>query len=326
MKNIKISVVVPVYNVEKFLKKCIDSILEQDFKEYELILINDGSTDSSFKIAKSYSDSRIVLINKENEGLSATRNLGINIAKGEYILHIDSDDWIEPNYLSALYNTAIVEKADIVIADYYIDYEGKLAIYRQVGRGKWKSDSISCVKKIIAGEINPSVWNKLIKRNLYIDKNIQHPVKISYGEDLAVTPRLLYYAKKIVKINKAFVHYRQNPTSITKTAKLDSIFELDECCKILEKFFNEKGISTNELWVNYMWFIYWYEDIFNHEKYNDIILRYVENCKKVQLKYVKSYRYKVYVSILKLFNSVLMLKILTRVERVLRKLKKLIMR
>lgn len=321
MGKVKISIIVPIYNVEKFLKKCIDSILEQDFEDFELILINDGSTDNSLEIAKKYCDERIVLIDKKNEGLSATRNLGIKRAKGEYILHIDSDDWIAPNYLKTVYSEALSQEAEIVITDYYINYSDKVAIYKKIGRGIWKNDNINCTKKIINSEINPNVWNKLIKRSLYTDNNIYHPVNIQYGEDLAVTPRLMYYAKKIIKINKAFVHYRQNPMSITKTAKLNSIFELKDCLDILKKFFSDKEFDIKGLWVNFIPFILGNKDIFKDIKYKNIIREYLEVCQEISLENIYSKRYKIYIQILKNINSIFMLKILGIIERGLLRLK-----
>lgn len=108
MNDIKISVVVPVYNVEKYIGQCLDSILGQTLKDIEIICINDGSKDNTLEILKDYAqkDSRIILIDKENEGLSKARNQGTEIASGEYISFIDSDDWIDENYLEALYNAA----------------------------------------------------------------------------------------------------------------------------------------------------------------------------------------------------------------------------
>ena len=132
MKQIKISVIVPVYNTSKFLEKCLNSIIEQNFKDIEIIIINDCSTDNSLKIINGFIkiDSRIILINKEkNEGLSAARNSGIEIARGEYILHIDSDDWIEENYFKNIYENAINNQADMVISDYYLDFNNGKIIY-----------------------------------------------------------------------------------------------------------------------------------------------------------------------------------------------------
>lgn len=122
----KISVIVPVYNVEKYLDRCLKSIVTQSLKDIEIIIVNDCSPDNSLKIIKKYMeiDRRIILIDKiKNEGLTSARNSGLEIAQGEYILHIDSDDWIEQDYLKDMYELAIKYDADMVISDYYRDYD-----------------------------------------------------------------------------------------------------------------------------------------------------------------------------------------------------------
>ena len=111
MNKVKISVIVPVYNVEKYLRKCLDSITSQNLKEVEIIVVNDCSPDGSLKIIQEYikKDKRITLVNKEkNEGLASARNSGLEIAKGEYILHIDSDDWIEQDYFKDMYELSLI--------------------------------------------------------------------------------------------------------------------------------------------------------------------------------------------------------------------------
>ena len=115
MSNYAVSIVVPVYNAEKYLPKCIDSILNQTFKNFELILVNDGSKDNSLIICEDYkvSDRRIKVINKKNEGVSIARNIGINSAKGKYIMFIDSDDWIESNMVEKMYDA--IQNSDIAI-------------------------------------------------------------------------------------------------------------------------------------------------------------------------------------------------------------------
>ena len=117
-----ISVISPIYNMERLLSKCIDSILAQTFNDFELILIDDGSTDRSGVICDEYAtrDSRIKVIHKKNEGVSIARQLGIDFAQGEYTIHIDPDDWVEPKMLEELYKKAKSEHADMVICDYYV--------------------------------------------------------------------------------------------------------------------------------------------------------------------------------------------------------------
>lgn len=116
-----ISIIIPIYNVESYLRKCLDSIMEQSFSCFELLLINDGSTDASAQICQEYveKDDRIRYFEKENGGVSSARNFGIKHSSGEYITFIDSDDWVEPNYLEILYKAMKEQDADIVVTNYY---------------------------------------------------------------------------------------------------------------------------------------------------------------------------------------------------------------
>ena len=126
-KNPLVSVIVPIYNAEKSIGKCIESILKQSLENIELILINDGSNDLSGSICDKYAlkDNRIIVIHKNNEGVAATRMIGINIARGKYSIQVDSDDWIESSMLKDLYDKATKENADVVICDFISDYEDK---------------------------------------------------------------------------------------------------------------------------------------------------------------------------------------------------------
>lgn len=118
---IKVSIIVPIYNVEKYLKRCLDSLVNQTLNDIEIICINDGSTDGSLEILNEYGrrDDRIVIINQENSGLSATRNKGIDIAKGQFIGFVDSDDWVSKDYFEKLYNSAIQNEAEIAVGGDY---------------------------------------------------------------------------------------------------------------------------------------------------------------------------------------------------------------
>lgn len=120
LSNVKVSVIVPIYNTEKYLNKCVDSLVNQTLEDIEIILINDGSTDRSGEIADYYSQKevRVKCIHKENSGVSNSRNLGIKFAKGQYVAFVDSDDWCDSNMLEGLYNHAISNNADVVIAGY----------------------------------------------------------------------------------------------------------------------------------------------------------------------------------------------------------------
>ena len=246
MNKVKISVIVPVYNVEKYLRKCLDSITSQNLKEVEIIVVNDCSPDGSLKIIQEYikKDKRITLVNKEkNEGLASARNSGLEIAKGEYILHIDSDDWIEQNYFKDMYELAIKNNADIIVSDFYTDYSGKKLTYRvdQYGEIGQDLDKRRAIENLGKGKAAYAVWNKLVKKEIYEKNKIKFLDGISAGDDLLVTPILFYNSSKIIKLSKAYLHYMQNENSITKKPKYSSLFDVCHSINKLEEFFKDKG-------------------------------------------------------------------------------------
>lgn len=304
---IKISVVVPVYNTAKYLKKCLSSIVEQTFKDIEIIIINDKSTDNSLEIIKKYLliDKRIILIDKKrNEGLSAARNSGIKIARGEYIIHVDGDDWIEFDYLESMYKYAKRNKADIVISDYYKDYNNNNILYVTEKTGISKEEIL---KNIFICKCNPCVWNKLIKMELYKKNKIYHPVGISIGEDLAVIPKLLFYSKNIVKLNKAYYHYIQNDSSLTRKTEKNNkkLYDIYEVVKLLENFFRGEKYYIEEMKINYLsgWILYGSNNIYE-EKYKKIIKEYTTLFKNANLKNLSSLKIKCLYFYINIFKNI----------------------
>ena len=249
--NKDISIIVPVYNTAKYLKRCLDSIINQKFDNinYEIIVVNDASTDNSLEIINEYlkNDNRIILIDKkENQGLSEARNSGIEIAQGEYILHIDSDDWIEDNYIYDMVTLAKKENADMVVSDFILENSWHKRKYRQDQCNEKKLSSFNCIRNICLGKGAPNVWNKLIKKNLYTNNCIQHPKGVNLGEDLAVIIKLLYFAKTIVKLNKGYVHYIYNPKSITRSKySIKNLQDIEKVLSLNEDFLLEKNFDKN---------------------------------------------------------------------------------
>ncbi|MCQ9626450.1 glycosyltransferase [Cetobacterium somerae] len=166
----KISIIVPVYNVEKYLRRCIDSILMQTFREFELILINDGSLDKSGLICDEYllKDERIKVIHKKNEGCSAARNDGLKISRAEYISFVDSDDWVETTLYEEMYFLMEKEKSDIVESGFF----------------KYKDNILILKKDIDKKEYFPTVWAKLFKKSIIDKHNIKFLLNVHCGEDL----------------------------------------------------------------------------------------------------------------------------------------------
>lgn len=217
----KISVIVPVYNVEKYLKRCINSILNQTFKNFELILVNDGSTDNSLNICKNYKekDGRIQLISQTNKGLSAARNTGLKYAKGKYVCFVDSDDFIEKEYLSLLLSNIEKYNSDIAMCEYYLtNEEGRKYSISRLNEPKdihvlsgektfsyfYKED---CVPNVVA-------WNKIYLRSLF--DNIKYD-EGHYFEDELIAPFLFYKARRVSFLRVPLYNYVQRPGSIMNT-------------------------------------------------------------------------------------------------------------
>ena len=196
-----VSIIIPVYNVEKYIERMLATIVKQTYKSLEIILVDDGSTDSCGKICDEWAkkDNRIVVIHKKNGGLSSARNVGINIARGEYLFFCDSDDYISKNCVEYLYNTICNNQADIVVGNYIetsLDNQG-FNIYKvdeHVLSGK------QAIKEIY-GKNNVQMvtaWGKIYKASLF--DNIRYPVGLLH-EDEGTTYKLYYKCKKVIVSN-----------------------------------------------------------------------------------------------------------------------------
>lgn len=213
----KISIIVPVYKAESYIHRCIDSILIQTLTDWELLLIDDGSPDNSGKICDEYAnkDSRVRVIHKKNEGVSSARQAGLDDSSGEYTIHIDPDDWVEPNMLEELYNKAKIEDADMVICDFFYEYKcGRIICAQNIT--ECNADAI--LKQMFAQQLHGSCWNKLIRRECFYKYNISFPKNIIRWEDLYVICSLLMHPIKVAYLSKAFYHYDQiiNSNSIVR--------------------------------------------------------------------------------------------------------------
>ena len=213
----KLSIIVPVYNAQKFLPQCIESILAQTFTDFELILVNDGSTDESEKICLAYKekDSRIKYVYKENGGAASARKAGLECARGEYIGCIDSDDWIEPEMFQALYENAATNKADISACGVVQEYADRKNLL--VPNIKDYSKSIDLLLF--------SYCNKIIKKELFHTAEIAFPVGTSEYEDVFVTFKLLCNTRTICFVKDAFYHYRMSNNSVTHSLKVEQLLQ-----------------------------------------------------------------------------------------------------
>ena len=217
----KLSIIVPVYNVSNYLDQCIQSILSQSFKDFELIVIDDGSTDDCWKKCErwAHNDDRIKLIQQHNQGLSMARNSGIRVAKGDYLVFVDSDDWIEPDMFSSMVHFSEIHHADIVVCRGQI-VEADWTISGYVGYDSFEMMSrVEATKEILKDDKMQSfAWNKIYKRELF--EGIEYPVGRIF-EDTATTYKLFYKCNKVVCIPYVGYNYRMNSNSITHEKRTD---------------------------------------------------------------------------------------------------------
>jgi glycosyltransferase involved in cell wall biosynthesis len=220
VKNLPlVSVIVPIYNVELYLEKCLDSIINQTYKNLEIILIDDGSPDNCGKICDEYvlKDKRIKVIHKSNGGQSSARNIGLDIAKGEYIAFVDSDDYIADNMYKDLVDIAQKENADIAIcAHYIVNYKGD-RISQEDNISNLTIDEIRYL--ILMDKCSNYPWNKLYRADLF--KNLRFYAGV-YFEDMFIMPTLFFSAKKIVSTKEPYYYYNcknQNSTMSIFNAK-----------------------------------------------------------------------------------------------------------
>lgn len=201
----KISVIVPVYKAEIYLHRCVDSLLAQTFQDFEILLVDDGSPDRSGEICDEYArkDKRVRVFHKGNGGVSSARQCGMDNAIGEYTIHVDSDDWVESTMLEELYKEAKEKNADMVICDFYYEFENGTKYAKQ-------QPSLLEHKTVLRElflRLHGSCWNKLIKRDCYRIFEIQFPLGLSFCEDLFVNMCLLSHEIKIEYLARAFYHY-----------------------------------------------------------------------------------------------------------------------
>lgn len=212
-----ISIIVPVYNTEKYLRRCVDSIIAQTFTDWECLLIDDGSTDESPNICDEYAikDSRIKVFHKENGGIASVRQLGIEYALGIYSIQIDSDDWVECQMLEIMYCHAKKNNADIIVADYFVEENSRdRRVYN--GNAEGKANAQDVCKEIISSRLMGALWNKFFRHELFSKIDLRFIDNINYCEDVLILVQLLQNPINIFFIHEAFYHYnKDNPKSIT---------------------------------------------------------------------------------------------------------------
>lgn len=236
----KVSVIVPMYNVESYITQCLDSLKQQTLASMEVILVDDGCTDGTVSIVKSYLErypERFQLIQKENGGLSDARNTGIPYAKGEYLAFLDSDDFVEPTFYEKMANK-MDEGYDVVVTDIEYYYENPEKRYVLKGLSPWHTDSIQ--KKALLSPL--FAWNKLYRREVFVeDEMLRFPLH-SWYEDIPVTTLVFARAKRIGYVPETLVHYRQREGSIMSAKKDDRMYQIFPILMQMRDRFEKLGL------------------------------------------------------------------------------------
>ena len=245
--NVAISVVVAIYNAEKTLRRCLDSLVAQSMSDFEVLLIDDGSADASGGICDEYAgqDARFRAFHKENGGVSSARQMGVDHACGEYTIHVDPDDWVEPDMLELLLECASAQQADVVICDFYYDTPLR-SVRKTQAPTALTSDAV--MRDILCGRLHGSLCNKLIKRSLYEQYNVRLPIGYNMWEDVYVCNRILRHDVSVAYLKKSLLHYCYNPHgSAAYLTDLDLVDKYQSLAKMLLE-----GLSAEDYQEEYL--------------------------------------------------------------------------
>ena len=242
----KVSIIVPAYNEGVRIKKCLNSLINQSYKNIEIIVINDGSTDNTLDILKSYDDNRLVILTQKNKGQGAARNLGIKKASGDYLMFVDADDYVDKDIVKKLLNVIKDNNSDIAVCDLYKQYGEKNILFKNFNY--FTSDNV--INFMMS---HPGPVGRLYDRNLFLKNNISF-VEGLINEDLGTIPLLGIYAKKIAYLKEPLYYYVIHENSTTQqtvySKKLEDIFEILEH---LKKEFKKRANSKYDNVIEYLY-------------------------------------------------------------------------
>lgn len=245
-----VSVIIPVWNVESYIERCIDSVYNQTYDNIEVIIVDDQSPDNSINIVRDYiskvqckRDIKIIT-HEKNLGLGGARLTGIQNVHGKYILAIDSDDWFERDYISSMVEYAERDNCDIIISDYYAETNSKTIIYEQ----RFSGNGEDFTRMIMAGKLQSFVWNKLIKHSLFTENNIYPIIGIDMWEDVSLICKLASKATRVESVSKAYYHYNlQNINSYsTNGLSVKAIESMFRAVEDIVNYFSSSAIITTE--------------------------------------------------------------------------------
>lgn len=260
-----ISIIIPIYNVASYLNECIQSIINQTHKDFECILVDDGSSDGSEKICDQWKtkDNRIKVIHQTNQGVSSARNRGLSVAKGEYIAFIDSDDWVDTIYLEKLYQKIISSNVDLVVCgiiQHYPNQSSRKYFYNE-GVISLNETNIQAFVDLNKQFLLFGPVVKLYKKSIIQQHHLVFPLEYSYGEDLLFNYRYLEHVTSIYVINQCYYHYRILGNGTLSSIKRIEQFQTDyEQWKVLKDFYQKHKMwntySATYLYDRLWWCIY----------------------------------------------------------------------
>lgn len=257
----KISIVISAYNVEAYIEKCLNSILNQANQELELIVVDDGSTDRTAEIVKTYQkqeEVEIKLIQQVNQGVQVARQVGMEASSGDYLLWMDSDDWLESKALYQLIQVVHKYPSDIICFNYQcVTSDGDVSsslLNLEIVNDK---TFIHC---LLTGKLNGALWNKLIKKDFLIKNNIILPKSLCYGEDLASLVLISTFKPTVFVLNDVLYNYYLRPNSVSNS-KQSAIYRLPESLNYVELLLSSSGEYTKELELFFYLHLYYYRVI-----------------------------------------------------------------
>ena len=253
----KVSVIVPIYQAESYIERCCHSLFSQTLCDMEFIFVNDGSKDKSIELIKKVLEEypnritqTLIIDRKDNHGVAYTRQEGLDNATGEYVIHCDSDDWVETSMYESLYQQALNNNADVVCCGYLVEFENiiiKEVTYPNTNYFKHVNFNIS--------PLTGSLWNKLIRRELIVKNKIQFSEKIGWGEDFGFILPCLLVSKKSLCLKESYYHYYQNDSSITHTLSDNKVQQLICVASYIENFLNDHHLQKQYQYeLNYLKF------------------------------------------------------------------------
>ncbi|MFL0165436.1 glycosyltransferase family 2 protein [Candidatus Clostridium helianthi] len=294
-----VSIIIPVYNVSSYLERCIHSVINQTYKDIEIIIINDGSTDKSEDICLKWAkkDGRIIYISKKNEGLGSARNVGIKAAHYDYITFLDSDDWLEDTYIEKIINAMKSTNADIGLCDiYYVD---SLTMKKNVSKIRLDANCVSVLSETsIINKIRTFAWGKIYKKKLFIENKIEYP-DFTF-EDIACTPILAALSERVVYVPDALCnYYRNRKGSLSNNAK--NIKDIISSLKLMNERFlrfniqDKYKLEIKKLLLGQARFAYqkWKDE--NSKEIEDLLIEFIEMIGKLDRDLKKFNEKKVYV-------------------------------